>query len=318
LVVLSILFSLYLLTKGGWVSRLGVSCLCLLLLLDLGSATYKSVRHDEAIFQRIEEIKKGLEGTLAADKTVYRVGSYKHALGPNLEMYLGFQTVGGFTALFPTRYYEYVNEYAEHQLPIGWESFTYGEAPAHTYMDLLNVKYGIMHSEKFYHVRETFLPRAFLVPDCKIMSKEGILRHIGSLDFEPMKLVLLEEPPKLTPAPSLKSVPKNESKEVKITSYRPDKISLVTEAEEPEFLFLSEIYYPGWKALVDDRVVPIQRGDYLFRVIQVPSGRHEVTFVFDPLSVKIGISATLLTLIFLLALAIYHSRKGKTFPLKER
>ena len=313
LAVLLILFSFYALTKGPWGFRLGTTSLCLLLLVDLGSATYKSVRHDETIFQSIENIHKGLDATIAKDKTLYRVGSYKHALGPNLEMYLGYQTVGGFTALFPTRYYEYVNEYAEHQLPIGWQSFTYGEAPAHTYMDLLNVKYGIMHSDKFYHVRETFLPRAFMVSDYKAMSKEEVLKYIGRSDFEPMKLVLLEEAPKPTSTFSSGLVSKNSPKQVEITSYRPDRISLITEAEEAGFLFLSEIYYPGWKAVIDGRVEPIQRGDYLFRVIQVPSGRHEVTFAFDPFSIKIGIGITILTLFFLLALTLYHFRKKLSF-----
>jgi hypothetical protein len=313
LAVLFILFSFYALTKGRWGGRLGITSLCLLLLLDLGSATYKSVRHDETIFQSIETIQKGLGTTLGRDKTLYRVGSYKHSLGPNLEMYLGYQTVGGFTALFPTRYYEYVNEYAEHQLPIGWESFTYGEAPGHTFMDLLNVKYGVMHSDKFCYVRETFLPRAFMVSDYKAVRKEEILKYIGRPDFEPMKLVLLEETPKPTSASSPDLVSKSSPKQVKITSYQPDRMCLVTEAAEAGFLFLSEIYYPGWKAFIDGRIESIQRGDYLFRVIQVPSGRHEVTLAFDPFSIKIGMVITVLTLFLLLVLILYRFRKKILF-----
>ena len=309
LVFLCVLFSFYLLSKGAWRGRLGIASICLLLLLDLGSANHKSVRRDENLFPKIEDIKRGLDNTIAKDETIYRVGSYKNPLGPNLEMYLGFQTVGGYTALFPTRYYEYVNEYAEHQLPTGWQNFTYGEAPAHTYMDLLNVKYGIMHGERFYHLREAFLPRAFIVADCKIMTKKEVLRHIGSPDFEPMKEVILEEPPNLAQSPSPRPVGKNSLEQVRITSYRPDRISLVTEAEETKFLFLSEMFYPGWKALVDGRNEPVLRGDYLFRVIQVPSGRHEVSFVFDPLSIKTGILITLVTLFTFLILVIIHARK---------
>jgi len=307
---LLILFSFYMLIKGSWGSRFGIASLCLLLLLDLGSATYKSVRHDEAIFQSIETMRKGLEAAIAKDKTLYRVGSYKNALGPNIEMYLGYQTAGGFTALFPTRYYDYVNEYAEHQLPVGWENFTYGEAPAHTYMDLLNVKYGVVHSNKFCYVRETFLPRAFMVSGYKVMRKEEILKYIGRSDFEPLKSVLLEEAPKPTSAPSPGLGREHNSEQVQVTSYRPDMISLVTEAPEAGFLFLSEIYYPGWKAFIDGRPEPILRGDYLFRVIQVPSGRHEVTFTFDPFSIKIGIVITILTLFLLLALTLYRFRKS--------
>jgi uncharacterized membrane protein YfhO len=93
---------------------------------------------------------------------------------------------------------------------------------------------------------------------------------------------------------------------------------LVTEATEPGFLFLSEIYYPGWKAFIDGRLEPIQRGDYLFRVIQVPAGRHEVTFAFDPFSIKIGVGITLLTLFLELALILCHFRKKSPFRPRDR
>jgi hypothetical protein len=48
-------------------------------------------------------------------------------------------------------------------------------------------------------------------------------------------------------------------------------------------------------------------------VVQVPSGRHEVTFAFDPFSIKIGIGITILTLLLLLVLTACHFRKKLSF-----
>jgi hypothetical protein len=225
-------------------------------------------------------------------------------------MYLGYQTVGGFTALFPTRYYEYVNEYAEHQLPIGWENFTYGEAPGHTYMDLLNVKYGVMHSDKFCYVRETFLPRAFIVPSYKVMNKEEILSYLKKTDFDPTRFVLLEENPRAN-LTSLSTSVINESRRVLITSYRPDHITLISNCTQPGFLFLSESFYPGWKAYVDGMEKPILRGNYLFRVIEISEGNHEVSFVFDPFSIRAGIATTVGFCVFLAAIASHRLRRKR-------
>jgi hypothetical protein len=308
LIVLCVLFAFYLLRKGTYACRLGIACLCLLLLVDLGSATYKSVRHDETFFRSVQEIQKGLEATIGQDRTIYRVGSYKNELGTNLEMYLGYQTVGGFTALFPTRYYEYVNEYTGRQLPVGWESFSYGQADPHSLMDLLNVKYGISHTQKFCHLRETFLPRAFIVPSYKVMKKEEILSYLMRPDFDATRLVLLEEDPNPAPASSSRAS-RNESGDVHITSYRPDRIVLISNCAEPGFLFLSESFYPGWRAQVDGIEKRILRGNYLFRVIEIPEGTHEVHFVFDPMSIKAGILITLIFCFFLGVFACHHFRR---------
>ena len=63
--------------------------------------------------------------TIGKDKNIFRVGSYSFSPGPNLEMYLGYQTVGGFTALFLHRYYAYVSHYPKQRPPEGWAWFSY-------------------------------------------------------------------------------------------------------------------------------------------------------------------------------------------------
>jgi uncharacterized membrane protein YfhO len=96
-----------------------------------------------------------------------------------------------------------------------------------------------------------------------------------------------------------------------ITSYRPDEIAIRTDSGEPGYLFMSESFYPGWKAYVDDTPVKIQRGNYLFRVIELPRGKHHVRFVFDPVSIKVGAGITLLTLLLLVTALLVRVFRAK-------
>ncbi len=77
----------------------------------------------------------------------------------------------------------------------------------------------------------------------------------------------------------------------------------VWEAHAPaDALFvLSENAYPGWRAFVSGREVPVVSVNGTMMGARVPAGDSAVTFVFDPLSVKLGAAISLLTLAALLA-----------------
>jgi len=45
---------------------------------------------------------------------------------------------------------------------------------------------------------------------------------------------------------------------------------------------LSDQYDSGWKAWLNGNPAPIVRGNYAFRVVDVPAGRSRVELVFFP------------------------------------
>jgi len=302
------------LTRSILQVKYGAVFLCALLLVDLAWVNAKTVKHDDQFYLSLEKIKWDMDRTIGRDITKFRIGSYRFGPGPNLEMYLGYETVGGFTALFPGRYYEYLTRYANGKIPEGWVLFSYGRNKNSKMMDLLNVKYEVHHATRSSFLRKTFLPRAFIVPGHKIVPKQEVLNNITGVDFDPTRTVLFEkgEPAPHTPAHSLPKSPA--TGQARIIKYRPDHTIIVTDSDAPGYLFLGEIFYPGWKALLDDKPVPILRGNYLFRVIELPEGKHTVRFVFDPLSIKIGIGITVFTMFMLLNVLIYHYRKRSKVP----
>ena len=91
----------------------------------------------------------------------------------------------------------------------------------------------------------------------------------------------------------------------------PEHISLQVTAATDELLVMSEVYYPGWRAEVDGVETPILRADYAFRAVPVRAGLHHIEMIYDPWSVKIGMTITLLTLITVIV-GMSMSRKRST------
>jgi len=75
-------------------------------------------------------------------------------------------------------------------------------------------------------------------------------------------------------------------------------------------LVSGEKFANGWKAAVDGKPTEIQRVNYIQRGVYLTPGRHEVRFIFDPLSFKVGKWLTLASFgIFAVALLREWRRK---------
>jgi uncharacterized membrane protein YfhO len=85
--------------------------------------------------------------------------------------------------------------------------------------------------------------------------------------------------------PKMPITPKDSLSSIVLTAYAPNKLTFKTQTSKNEFAVFSDIYYPGWKAVIDGKEVPIVRADYVLRALPVPSGNHTVEFTFDPQSV---------------------------------
>lgn len=110
------------------------------------------------------------------------------------------------------------------------------------------------------------------------------------------------------------------AKEVEFSSqviqYDQDRILMLVENSETGLLTISETMFPGWKAYVDGEQTPILLTHGFLRSIVLeaaPAGQpHEVTFVYTPNTVYIGMTISLTILAFALILvstACYFSRK---------
>jgi uncharacterized membrane protein YfhO len=75
-------------------------------------------------------------------------------------------------------------------------------------------------------------------------------------------------------------------------------------------LVLSETYYPGWKAWIDDQPTRIHPVDIALRGVVVPGGAHRLRMEFRPVVLRVSLGISMATAI-LLALFAFLSRKQR-------
>ena len=84
----------------------------------------------------------------------------------------------------------------------------------------------------------------------------------------------------------------------RITRYEPDRVEMT--ASGPGLAVLSDVQFPGWRATVDGRDVPIERVDYLLRGVKLGPGEHKIVMTYAPWSWRIGWIVSLLAALVLL------------------
>ncbi|OGY18558.1 MAG: hypothetical protein A2900_03140 [Candidatus Chisholmbacteria bacterium RIFCSPLOWO2_01_FULL_50_28] len=97
-----------------------------------------------------------------------------------------------------------------------------------------------------------------------------------------------------------------------IIEYTPTMIRVRTKAQEKTTLILSDTFYPGWEALVDGERTTVGAYEGVFRKVNIPAGVHEVDFVYNPKSVKVGAIISLGTAL-LLIIGWKKDRKLRSF-----
>ncbi|MBU4331750.1 YfhO family protein [Patescibacteria group bacterium] len=189
----------------------------------------------------------------------------------------GFSTIETWTATPLSSYKEYTSGQFNSSRP------TFSMKPLNS--NLLNVKFvfcrennclspELVRVEGFpnLYANPKGLPRTFFVPGKKL------------IEIKESDLMLID--------PNLPS----------ITSYSPNKIEIHLSTKMPGNLFLSEINYPGWQAIVNGNGKKIYYVNKLFRGIYFENGGdYDIIMRFKPKSLLIG---SYITFSFVLGLAI--------------
>jgi hypothetical protein len=80
--------------------------------------------------------------------------------------------------------------------------------------------------------------------------------------------------------------------------------AIYIKADGPGLLVSSELYFPGWQVFVDGKKETIIPFEGVLRGVLLQRGRHEISFLFIPYPVYIGIFLSLCTTIFLIFITI--------------
>jgi len=225
----------------------------------------------------------------------------KDAFADDIGMLYGVEKVGGFEAMR-------VREISDLLRYILWEP-KMPKAARHKFLNFLNVKFNITAEEGSIvaHLEERVgaLDRAFLAAAYLHLEPREIRKRITLGNWSPEDSVLLEIRPPSVSTQKMEEVERG----VKWLKRSPEEEILQVSTPEAAFLVISEAFYPGWKAEIDDKPTEIYRANFAFRALPIPAGRHKVTFSYRPLSFKIGVWVSIATLIFIIAGLVYMRLK---------
>lgn len=265
---------------------------------------------------------------LKSNAGIYRFWGYgTAAVEANFATQYGLYSIDGYDPLYPGRYGEFIQASKEGRILTGFSNRTrtdavlasgFGETDLmdNRYrlkiLDLLGVKYVLdrvengstektFPKERFKMVYDQdgwrifenlkVLPRAFLVSDYRIFhGKEEFEKIFFDKDFNLREMILLEK------EPVLKIGKTGGTRKIKEIKYAPNKIELEVETDSNGLLFLSDTYFPGWKAYVDNRETEIFRANYAFRAVLVSKGEHKVVLEYKPISFDLGLKTAIMSL----------------------
>lgn len=103
--------------------------------------------------------------------------------------------------------------------------------------------------------------------------------------------------------------------QVIVARHDPERVVIDCAPATDRFLVLRDSYFPGWKATVDGAPAVIHRTNRIFRGVVVPAGVHRVEFRYEPLSFRIGLFVSALSLLgtaLLFARAIFLRRRAES------
>lgn len=95
-----------------------------------------------------------------------------------------------------------------------------------------------------------------------------------------------------------------------ISHATPNQLTIEASLTSPGYLILSDIYYPGWTARIDNQELPVLPADYSLRAIPLPAGEHQVKLSYLPPGFQIGRIISVTTLVLLLIQLLGAFRKS--------
>ncbi|MBN1528780.1 MAG: YfhO family protein, partial [Thermoleophilaceae bacterium] len=151
------------------------------------------------------------------------------------------------------------------------------------------------------------LPRVFVVGGQRVVGGgDGALAAVTEAGFDGRRVAVTER--------RVGGVPVGGGGvggEARVVSYEPERVVVEASSAGAGMLVLGDNWFPGWKAWVDGREVPVERVDYVFRGVPLAGGEHTVEFRYEPLSWRVGWIVSLVSLLGLVAALAIGTRRRR-------
>lgn len=232
---------------------------------------------------------------LERDPSIFRIEDSTAAWQPDAALMHGLYDIGGvYNPLGLAPYEAYRWAIGEKTSPrynllgVKYVLTDKGEAPADDHLKL-----AFAGEDIEVYLNPMALPRAFFVTNRQVVSDhQEAWQAVHDPAFDPRQTVVLEEG---VTRPSDRNREAHEPGRTSVVRYGLNRIELHVQAPVSGWLFLSDVYYPGWRASVDGRPASVLRANYTFRAVSVPAGEHTVEMAFVPRTWTLGLALSLAT-----------------------
>jgi len=229
---------------------------------------------------------------------------------PNQSMLHGIYDIRGYFVMQPSKFFPLATRY----LSRDGNNYFADDVFSRNFLNLYSIKYLVCANtdcskyEDQYPiiiesknskvlVNDQALPRAFISYNVASYKSPGELyQALESNDANISKTVLIQD----YDGPALSSDQTIDG--ANITKYKPDHISISVNAKHDGLLVLTDNFYPGWKAFVDNaekEIIPVYGS---LRGVFIDAGEHEITFQYRPVlfgsSIFISLVSALLIILF--------------------
>ena len=144
------------------------------------------------------------------------------------------------------------------------------------------------------YANDRALPRAFVTHAQRVVADEdAAFAAVTDPSFDAQGVVVTEHSFPEIPT----SVPPAAFGHAEILEYQPERVVIRATSATSGILVLTDVAFPGWRAAVDDHDTEVYRVDYLLRGVPIAPGTHTVEFSYEPLSFRIGVWVSVLTLL---------------------
>ena len=97
--------------------------------------------------------------------------------------------------------------------------------------------------------------------------------------------------------------------QIELLKNKPNEKIYNIKSNKTGFVVFSEMFYPGWKAEINNREVELHKVNFILRGLFVPKGDSKIKFYFEPSSIKYGSIIQIFSIIILIAVIFYSSKK---------
>ena len=287
---------LWMYTAGKLKETILIGALALLCLADMWSINKRYLYDEQFVEKQVQT--QGFQPTetdkmiLADESLDYRVLNLaSNTFNENNTAYW-HKSVGGYHAAKLRRYQEMIEEHISGEMSAMFKAVAEAEgemeevdASQFPVLNMLNTKYLIFPLQGGQTLplpNPHALGNAWFVNEVQYVNNANEeIEAIHGLD--PSETAVVDKRFEAV----VKPVTSDSTATVRLVAYEPNRLKYEVNSNTGGTIVFSEIYYPGWRSSINGQEIPHGRANYILRAMNVPAGKHEVEFCFDPVSLHV-------------------------------